>query len=299
VIIRNPEITVCFPVYNGKKYIKKSLNHTIKQFIKYNIKGTILISNNASTDNTLFECKKLKKYYSFIKIFNKKKKIPLCKNYNFLLKKVKSNFFVFHSHDDYRLDNFYNICLQKLKNNPKAILAYTHANYFDEDESKIYRKEKCNNMGQGRSLNERFVNTLINHETCAFHGVYRTKEVKKIGYTNNFLGSDHIFLNQLSCLGEFIEIKKNLMLMHESKSKWIDGSIENKVKNFLEEKTFLFPFSRIFFKSLFFAFKAQKKFLKNLFLLIISFNNFYKYFLKYDLTFIKFKIFKNYNYYKD
>ena len=84
-------LTVCFPVYNGDKYIKKAIINTINQIKKFKIPSQIFVSNNASTDKTLEICYKLKKKFKRFKIFNRKKKNSLIDNYSYQLK----NFFFY------------------------------------------------------------------------------------------------------------------------------------------------------------------------------------------------------------
>ncbi len=281
-------ITVCFPVYNGEKYISTALEYTIKQINNDNLNVRILISNNHSDDKTFEICKDFAERYDCIKIFNQANKISLIENYNFLLKKVETKYFVFHSHDDVRLDGFYVECFKFLEKQKNIVLCYTHAVYKDEITHKIYREEKCEKMGWGSSLNERFLNTLKNLETCAFHGMYRSASVKKIGLMENIQGSDHFFLNKLSCEGKFFEIEKKLMMMNESSLKWKDGSIENKLKINEIDKTSKYPLTRIFLSSLFYAFKKQKNKISNIKLGFLSLKVFFI-FLKNDLLYKKFK----------
>ena len=282
-------ITVCFPVYNGEKFIKNALQSSIQEIKKKNINAKILISNNCSNDNTLSICKEFEIKYSYVKIFNQKIKLSLNQNHNFLLKKVDTKYFVFHSHDDIRVSGFYSKCLNILEQMKDIVLCYTHADYVDEISNKVYREERCENMGQGKSFNERFLNTLANLETCAFHGVYRTEAVKSIGYLDDYLGSDHVFINKLSVIGNFYEIKKKLMIMNEPISKWEDGSVEDKVKINKDDKTSTFPFLKIFFLSLKYALKSQKKYYNNFTLLFFSILQFFR-FLMNDINFLYKKI---------
>ena len=275
-------ITICFPVYNGEKYIANALKYTIRQIQNDKLDARILISNNHSDDKTLEICRDFVRQHDYLKIFNQEQKISLIQNYNFLLKKVDTKYFVFHSHDDVRLEGFYIECLKNLEFKKNIVLCYSHADYNDEITNTIYREEKCKNMGQGSTLNERFLNTLKNLETCAFHGMYRLEAVKKIGLMKNFQGSDHFFLNKLSCEGSFFEIEKKLMIMNEPSHKWKDGSVKNKVKINEKDKTSIFPLTKIFFFSLFYAFKKQQDKIKN-FKLFFLFLKFFFIFLKSDL----------------
>ena len=63
-------ITVCFPVFNGEKLIKKAIQTTINQIEEQKIKAKILISNNCSEDNTLNICEEFEQKYTYVKIFN-------------------------------------------------------------------------------------------------------------------------------------------------------------------------------------------------------------------------------------
>tara|TARA_B100001057_G_C22855399_1_gene952483 strand:- start:1026 stop:1886 length:861 start_codon:yes stop_codon:yes gene_type:complete len=285
-------ISICFPVFNGDKFIEKALNATVSQIEKNKIDARILISNNNSTDKTFAICKKFEIKYNYIELHNQREKIPLNENHNFLLEKVKTKYFVFHSHDDERLEGFYAECLNVLEKNNNIVLCFTHADYVDEISNRVYREEKCENMGNGDTFNERFLNTLKNLETCAFHGIYRTDSVKKNTYLDNFLGSDHYFLNKVSCEGNFYEIKKKMMIMNEPISKWTDGSVENKVKKNKNDKTKNLPFLKIYFLSIIYALKKQNNLIYNFKLILKSLNIFFK-FLKNDLNFF-YKNFKKY-----
>ena len=278
-------ITVCFPVYNGEKFIEKALESTIQQLEENKIDTKILISNNVSEDNTLLICKKFEEKYEYVKIYDQKSKLALNENHNFLLNKVETKYFVFHSHDDVRLKGFYIECLNILEKMDNIVLCYTHADYNDEISNKIYREETCRHMGRGNNFNKRFFNTLRNLETCAFHGIYRNESVKKIGSLEDFLGSDHFFMNKLSCVGNFYEVKKKLMLMNEPITKWQDGSVENKIKKNQNDKTSFFPFLKIFFLSLSFAASFKKDLFQKIILFSLSVFYFFK-FLKNDLNFI-------------
>lgn len=112
--------------------------------------------------------------------------------------------------------------------------------------------------------------------------MYRMEAVKKIGLMENFQGSDHFFLNKLSCEGSFFEIEKKLMIMNEPSLKWKDGSVKNKVKINEKDKTSTFPLTKIFFLSLFYAFRKQKDKLSNFKLFLLSLKSFFI-FLKSDL----------------
>ena len=70
--------------------------------------------------------------------------------------------------------------------------------------------------------------------------------------------------------------------MNEPSYKWKDGSVKNKVKTNEKDKNSIFPLTKIFFFSLFYAFKKQQDKIKNFKLFLLSFKFFFI-FLKNDL----------------
>ena len=77
----------------------------------------------------------------------------------------------------------------------------------------------------------------------------------------------------------------NMMTMNEPISKWHDGSVEDKIKKNQDDKTFIFPFLKIFFYSLIFAVKKQKNIINNLSLIFYSII-YLLIFLKNDINFL-------------
>jgi glycosyltransferase involved in cell wall biosynthesis len=97
------KVVIGLPVYNEEKNLNKVLKNIIKQKC---IEKKVIISDNNSTDKTEEICKKYIKKYNYIKYYRQKKKIDQFKNFNFVLQKAKSKYFIWQAADDLRSKNF-------------------------------------------------------------------------------------------------------------------------------------------------------------------------------------------------
>lgn len=90
-------ITIGFPIYNGEKFIQSRLENILSQtFQDFNL----IISDNASTDNTSTICQKFALNDERIQYFKQPENIGGIKNYQFVLDKANTKYFVFATHDD-------------------------------------------------------------------------------------------------------------------------------------------------------------------------------------------------------
>lgn len=114
----NLEISIGLPVYNGEFFIEQSLNHILSQ-TKSNFE--LIISDNASTDNTSKICQKFAKSDNRIHYFRQEKTIGPMKNFNFVLKKAKSKYFAWTAVDDYILPTFLEKNVKELESDENLI----------------------------------------------------------------------------------------------------------------------------------------------------------------------------------
>lgn len=89
--MKKPFISVIMPAYNSSKYI----NYSIKSIINQTFKSwELIIVNDASTDNTYENLKKIKN--KKIKIINLRKNIGTYRSIEKALKISKGTFIAFH-----------------------------------------------------------------------------------------------------------------------------------------------------------------------------------------------------------
>lgn len=91
-------VSVCIPVYNGERYIKNTIEMVLKQ--DYD-NMEILVSDNASTDNTVCEINKIKD--ERVILFRNTQNLGMAGNWNSLLKKARGDYLIIVCADDYLL----------------------------------------------------------------------------------------------------------------------------------------------------------------------------------------------------
>jgi len=129
----NPLVTIGIPVFNGEKFLKKRvdsiLNQTYKNF-------EIIISDNASTDNTSKICQSVINKEKNIQYHVQKKNIGYVNNFNYLIKKAKGKYFTIAAVDDIWEPSFLEKNVDILQSNNKIIGSISKVKYFGGSETK-------------------------------------------------------------------------------------------------------------------------------------------------------------------
>lgn len=138
MIQKPPKISVIMSVYNGKKYLRESiesiLNQTFNDF-------EFIIVNDASADKTKEILEEYVKKDPRIKIITNLINIGLTKSLNKALKIAQGEYIVRQDADDLSLSERLEKQIEFLKNNPKIKLLGTFG-YSINGEGKILREEK-------------------------------------------------------------------------------------------------------------------------------------------------------------
>lgn len=95
--MKNSKIDILLATYNGGKYLEEQLDSILNQ--TYN-NFRLLISDDCSSDNTKEILKKYAKKDDRIQLFFQEKNLGVIKNFEFLLKNVKNDFYMFSDQDD-------------------------------------------------------------------------------------------------------------------------------------------------------------------------------------------------------
>ena len=134
-------VSVCIPVYNGGLYIGDTLNSLIKQTYK-NIE--IIVSDNASTDNTGEIVKSFCVADPRVKYFRNKTNLGYCKNILSAVNKASSEFIAIYHADDIYSPNIIEKQYNVLKKNDSIHGVFVKLESFTKDgieaRPKIYNK---------------------------------------------------------------------------------------------------------------------------------------------------------------
>ena len=129
-----PIITIGIPVYNGGEHIQSRLENILSQTFQ---NFEIIISNNKSTDLTHKICQEYVAKDNRIKYFQQDVNIGGSRNYQFVLNKAKTKYFVFATDDDKWDKTFLEKNISILENNSLMIgsigkIGWTGENLFNE-----------------------------------------------------------------------------------------------------------------------------------------------------------------------
>lgn len=155
-IIKNNilKVSIGMPVYNGEKYIKQALDSLLAQtFVDFEL----IISDNASTDNTEAICQTYLLKDKRIKYYRQVENLGASKNFQVVLRKANGSYFMWAASDDLWdinwLDNLYQNILLTRRNmvfgrinhiNQQGLVIYHPANnnYYEYKGSPFYRRLK-------------------------------------------------------------------------------------------------------------------------------------------------------------
>ena len=121
--IKDIDLSFCIPTYNRARYLDCLLEVFLKTAEKLNFRYEIIISNNASTDDTDAI---IKKYINLlpIKYFKQKSNIGAEKNLKFAAKNASGELLMYLADDDLFELNGLNLSVNKMLNNPDAAIIY-------------------------------------------------------------------------------------------------------------------------------------------------------------------------------
>jgi len=122
--LTKPEISLCIPTFNRSPYLDYLLRHLFEQTPSVNLEYEILISNNASSDNTNEIVAKWSDKLP-IKYFEQEKNIGAMENTSFLFKQAVSGFVVYLADDDLIDLTELKNCLQQIQSRPSVGIVYT------------------------------------------------------------------------------------------------------------------------------------------------------------------------------
>ena len=157
------KINILMATYNGRKYLKKQidsiLNQTYSDF-------RLLISDDASTDSTLKILEEYEKKDSRGEIYSHETKLGVVANFEFLINKVRSEYFMFADQDDLWEPDKIEKSLKKLEETGSD-LVYTDLEVVDDKLNQIepsFWKQKgfYDKITKYNSFESLYLNNYIN-----------------------------------------------------------------------------------------------------------------------------------------
>ncbi len=194
----NPKISVGIPVYNGEKFIRKSIESVLRQTYG---NFELIISDNASTDSTSDICTEFLTKDSRIKFVRQDKNMGSIWNFNFLLQKAVGEYFVWVAADTIILPEFLEKNINLLEYEKKIVgciskikIDQTYVDKFKK-EKQILKKfglvyRPYDTLPITGNYMERIRKYLKHFPWEMFYAVYRTKKLRESFVHEYFAGFD-------------------------------------------------------------------------------------------------------------
>ena len=270
---KNSKITIGIPVFNNEKIIKKRIDDIIKQSFQ---DFTILISDNNSTDKTREICEKIVQTDNRIIFFHHEENMGPYWNFNFLLDKAETEYFVWAADDDIWSDNFLEKNIEFLEKNIDYVGSIGESSLYNIDNNndvRLIKNSKINKYVKSTDENdveERISSYLNFNMGVQFYSVFRTKDIK---FANFYKEKPNFGMWQAD-FATILKILKRGKLHVDLESFYYKQVSEtsHSIKNYMKKLKFTrgdIHFSKIKFSSWFYKEFGTKLLLKNIQFFII------------------------------
>jgi glycosyltransferase involved in cell wall biosynthesis len=202
-------ITVGVPVYNGERYLARTLDSLLKQTVRDFV---VLVGDNASTDGTAAIVESYAARDPRVRHVRHPHNLGAAANYTRLCEMADTEFFRWSAADDCSEPRFLEACLEGLRRDPEAVLVYPRIMMIDAEDRRLGEHEEGLHLPHARP-SDRFFTLLQNIRLCnALYGVGRTKAFRRTRLLGSYLGSDMVFQAELTLYGRILEVPEPLLL---------------------------------------------------------------------------------------
>ena len=261
--LKHPIVSIGLPVYNGEDFLKYALDSLLSQTFR---DFEIIISDNASTDNTPKICQEYVLRDKRIRYIRQNNNMGALWNFNFVLKQSNKEYFIWVSSDDKLHPEFLEKNIDILEKNKNVVCSIGDVIYSDD----VNYEFKSNNETK-KTFRQRYVKSTYGtyeskvrtylkfFQASMMYGLYRRDKLQKsITINKIFLAFDlSIILNVLK-YGDFHVIDENLLHRYNKGSHSIIGTLRKYDISLINIIFLEFPFTFWCLKNLGF-----KNFVKN------------------------------------
>ena len=173
------KVTIGIPVYNSERSIKRRIEEICSQTFQDFV---IVISDNASTDKTRHICEEFSKEDERISIFHQEKNRGQYWNFNFILSKANTEYFVMATGDDIWSKNFLEKNVEFLEKNEQFVGSISEVSLFHRNENDIKLINNTKKFQYAISINSHFEKRLSSYlkynMAAQYYSVFKTKDIK-------------------------------------------------------------------------------------------------------------------------
>jgi glycosyltransferase involved in cell wall biosynthesis len=206
--MNHPKVSIGMPVYNGANFIRLSVQSLMAQDYQ---DFELIISDNASTDETESICRELAESDGRIRYFRNDRNLGAAGNFNNVFRLARGRFFKWSSHDDECQPALIRRCVEVLERAPDRVtMVYPLAELIDE-QGKTLRSPLDRIESRDPKPHRRLAQMLFSICWCdPVFGMFKAAYLRKTQLIGAFFGADIVLMAQLAMMGEIWEIEEVL-----------------------------------------------------------------------------------------
>lgn len=237
-----PLVTIGIPVFNGAPSVGRAIESALNQTYG-NLR--VLVSDNASTDETLAICRDLEKSAQNLRIITQSHNLGATKNFNRVFTESQGPFFKWMGHDDILEPHAIESAVGRLLSNPSLSIVHWLERIVD-DEGRVLREYTPD---QGFTIDAsdpagRF-RQMLHWRRFGFggdpiYGLIRRSALARTRLLTNLLNPNFLLMEELACVGGFETIPEVLAVRRYNDErvtaqrllKWLDPNATNRFPHF-------------------------------------------------------------------
>lgn len=227
-----PLVSIGLPVYNGAKFVRHALDSILAQsFTDFEL----IISDNGSDDQTYEICEEYAQRDSRISLYRQEENLGAARNFNFVFSKARGKYFKWAMHDDLIREDFLARCVEVFDNAPVApVIVYPKSEFIDEAGSVVAPGEDRMVCASPYAPVRLFHFTQTIDRATPVCGLMDREMAAKTSLIGSFVGSDYVFLAEVTLLGRVIRINEPLFQrrLHEGMSRRANVSHDDALRWF-------------------------------------------------------------------
>lgn len=208
---QSSKVSIGLPVYNGGRFLEEAIASVLAQTYE-NLE--LIISDNASTDETEAICRHYAAKDKRVKYFRSEKNYGASWNYNRTFELASGDYFRWHAADDVLAPELVEKSVQILDSNPKVVLVFSWVLDIDGEGNELeLKKSKLGSSLPTPSQRFKGLSTVKPSFNCEeVFGMARRNILAKTKLIAPYSDSDRTLLAELGMYGPFAEIPEPLFL---------------------------------------------------------------------------------------
>lgn len=199
-----PTVSIGLPVFNGEHSLGSALDSLLAQTAG---DFELIISDNASTDQTESLCRAYAKRDGRIRYFRQDVNLGAEANFLYVLERATGKYFMWAAADDIRSPDFIALNLEFLENHPDYVCSISPVRFEGRDFDELQMGDRSLDDDRFDLRIRRFFGPW--HANGAFYSLMRTEAIKKCEWVGaRFLGADWAVVLYLARQGKLNRLEQ-------------------------------------------------------------------------------------------